>query len=180
MITDLLALQAQGLARAFTVIVPATSILLGILFRQNIGIYFGLFIILMDVINRGIKNGLKQLYGDHEELALLGRGARPEGAKHCGSFVDVDSDGRPSSFGMPSGHAQVAFITGIFWTLYLHNKYGLDTQNVFSMILLWSICLGIPYSRVYFRCHTVQQVIVGGLLGLLFGSIGYYMFNLLQ
>jgi len=110
----------------------------------------------MDIVNRFIKNGLKWLYGDREELPLLGRGARPEGAKHCGSFVNVDSDGRPSSFGMPSGHSQVALITAIFWTLYLHNKYGLDTYNVFSMVLLWVICLSIPYSRVVLRCHTVE------------------------
>ena len=128
----------------------------GILFRSPIGIYFGLFIVLMDIVNRFIKNGLKWLYGDREELSLLGRGARPEGAKHCGSFVNVDSDGRPSSFGMPSGHSQVALITAIFWTLYLHNKYGLDTYNVFSMVLLWVICLSIPYSRVVLRCHTVE------------------------
>jgi hypothetical protein len=87
------------------VIVPLVSIIIGILFRQPIGIYFGLLIALMDIVNRGIKHGLKEYYGEHEELPILGRGARPEGAKHCGSFVDVDSDGRPSSFGMPSGHA---------------------------------------------------------------------------
>lgn len=59
----------------------------------------------MDVVNRGFKNSLKALYGDREELPILGRGPRPEGAKHCGSFVDADSDGHSNSFGMPSGHA---------------------------------------------------------------------------
>ena len=81
------------------------SVVCGILFRQPISIYFGVLIMILDVVNRGIKHGLKTLYGDREELPILGRGVRPEGAKHCGSFIDPSEDGNPSSFGMPSGHA---------------------------------------------------------------------------
>lgn len=173
MITNLLELQATGLARAFTVIVPLVSILIGIFFRQPIGIYFGLLIPMMDLINRGIKHGLKEYYGDREELPILGRGERPEGAKHCGSFVDVDADGIPTSFGMPSGHAQVALITATFWTLYLYNTYDWDIQNEFAIVILWMICLSVAYSRVHLNCHTIEQVIFGGLLGIIFGSLGY-------
>ena len=173
MSTNLLELQATGLARAFTVIVPLVSIIIGIFFRQPIGIYFGLFIAAMDIVNRGIKHGLREYYGDREELPILGRGVRPEGAKHCGSFIDLDSDGHPSSFGMPSGHAQVALITAMFWTLYLLNTYGWDIQNEFAIMLLWTICLSVAYSRLYLNCHTLEQVIFGGLLGTIFGSLGY-------
>lgn len=174
----LLQLQATGLARAFTVIIPFISIISGLLFRQPIGIYFGILIVAMDIVNRGFKHGLKLFYGDREELPILGRGSRPEGAKHCGSFIDIDSDGHPSSFGMPSGHAQMALITAIFWTLYLHNTYGWDAQNVLNMILIWTICISVAYSRVYLKCHTVEQVIVGGLLGIGFGSLGYIAYKM--
>ena len=170
---DLFKLQATGLARAFVVIIPVISIVIGIMFRQPIAIYFGLFVSLMDVVNRGVKYGLKAYYGDRETLPILGRGARPEGAMYCGSFVDVDSDGHSTSFGMPSGHAQLAIITAIFWTLYLQNKFGWDIQNGITIGLLWIICVLMAYSRVYLNCHTIQQVIFGGLLGLILGSLGY-------
>jgi len=35
------------------------------------------------------------------------------------------------------------------------------------------LALFIMYSRVYLNCHTVQQVIIGGLFGILFGTIGF-------
>ena len=36
------------------------------------------------------------------------------------------------------------------------------------------MALIIPYSRLYFKCHTIQQAIVGGIGGLIHG---YYWFK---
>ena len=46
-----------------------------------------------------------------------------------------------------------------------------NTALYFIYVLL---ALVIPYSRLYFKCHTIQQAIVGGIVGLIHG---YYWFK---
>ena len=38
--------------------------------------------------------------------------------------------------------------------------------NLFSLL-----AIGIMYSRVYLKCHTVEQVISGGLIGGIVGAL---------
>ena len=92
---------------------------------------------------------------------------------------------------MPSGHSQLA------WTLASYiickiifnfkNKKN-DTNNAnlsldyiwitVSCILLILSAGYISYSRVYIEgCHTIQQVIIGGILGICGGFILYYYEN---
>lgn len=174
-------LKASGMARAFTSYVPITSIVYGLLFRKSIGVYFGLYALFMDLLNHFIKKVFKTAYGERSTVPILGLGGRPEGAKFCGSFVNINklgNGGKPSTFGMPSGHAQMAVITTVFWSMFLHEKYGWDLYNIFAISLLCAVSLGIMYSRCIFKCHTVQQVIVGGLFGIFFGFVGYKLYRM--
>ena len=41
-------------------------------------------------------------------------------------------------------------------------------SGIFAVLALW-----IMYSRVYLKCHTYQQVIIGGSLGMIFAFIAY-------
>ena len=111
-------------------------------------------------------------------MPILGLGGRPPGATGC----DIQLDNKPStSFGMPSGHSQIAWAV----TTYLIAKYIISKS--FSNLNIWRICLLIfiiicaiyvSYSRVYIEgCHTLEQVIVGGLLGILCGYIVYKFEN---
>lgn len=70
-------------------------------------------------------------------------------------------------FGMPSGHAQFAFfsLTFIYFTL-LNN----DISLFYLFISLLTIC-----QRVIYKYHTIFQVIVGALVGSVFG---YFVFEL--
>ena len=120
------------------------------------------------------------------KLAFLGLGSRPFGAHSCQFILDKKS---ASSFGMPSGHSQLAWTvsTYIFCKLLnniINNKYDDNSKFIkirnyiwFSVSLIAILCIScyISYSRVYIEgCHTIQQVTMGGILGIGCGFLIYY------
>lgn len=121
-------------------------------------------------------------------LPILGRGIRPENANSCNFLLDgYDS----KTFGMPSGHSQLAWTIATYIIFKIINNFlnNKDEKNktliVFSYIwvilscIILIICAGyVSYSRVYIDgCHTIQQVSVGGILGVCGGFIIYYYEN---
>jgi membrane-associated phospholipid phosphatase len=72
-------------------------------------------------------------------------------------------------FGMPSGHAQSCFFSTAFVFLSI-KKYN-------SLFIYLLISLVTIYQRVQYNYHTVWQVIIGAIIGILFG---YYMYFILQ
>jgi len=123
---------------------------------------------------------------DTSKLSFLGLGSRPAGANSCKFTLDKKI---ATSFGMPSGHSQIAWtvstyiICKLMYNM-LNNKY--DDQDTiikvrnyiwFSVSFIFSIVFSIyiSYSRVYIEgCHTIQQVIIGAIFGIGFGFIIYY------
>ena len=77
-------------------------------------------------------------------------------------------DGIPHDiFGMPSGHTQSSLFSAIFVFLSLKNL------NILRVYLLISFI--IMTQRVAFNHHTINQVIVGAIVGGLFGYSMFYM-----
>ena len=167
----------KGLARAFPIVIPLTSIIFGFIFNFNTGIYFGIYAYVCDLVSHNLKIASKKIYGNKESLPLFGLGRRPNGAKYCGLFINEDNlEGKSTSFGMPSGHAASAILTMVFWIYYLINHQKINLKTILSIILISIICLSVCLSRILLNCHTIQQVIVGGLFGLLYGFIGYQFY----
>jgi membrane-associated phospholipid phosphatase len=80
---------------------------------------------------------------------------RPSGAKNCNVWNDDGNQaGRP---GMPSSHSAGAVFFSTF--------YYQTTSNVYIKIILVIYALAVMLSRIIKQCHTVGQVIAGGLLG---------------
>ena len=121
----------------------------------------------------------------------LGLGIRPNGANSCGFILDGKES---SSFGMPSGHSQIAWTIITYVILKIickikedFNKDENEDENedttvmkyiwlCISCILLIIIAIYISYSRVYIEgCHTIQQVSIGGVLGVGCGFLLYYI-----
>ena len=70
------------------------------------------------------------------------------------------------TYGMPSGHSQLAAYSLVFITLALREKhYGWILLFVFLTVATMA-------QRVITQVHSLEQVIVGGLLG---GIIGYLL-----
>jgi membrane-associated phospholipid phosphatase len=81
---------------------------------------------------------------------------RPKGAKDCNLLCnDGNQEGRP---GMPSSHsATVAFFSGFYFQ---------HTENIIIRYLLVIYAGLVMLSRYIKRCHTFNQIVVGGILGL--------------
>jgi membrane-associated phospholipid phosphatase len=73
-------------------------------------------------------------------------------------------------FGMPSGHAQLAFFMTIFIYLSLHKN------NLLYLYLFYS--LFICYQRVKSQYHSIPQVIFGAIVGSVFGYFIYKLASL--
>jgi len=79
-------------------------------------------------------------------------------------------DGIPHDiFGMPSGHTQSSLFSTIFIFLSLKKLNILRVYLIISFIIM--------SQRVAFNHHTIPQVIVGAIVG---GLFGYFMFYMAQ
>jgi membrane-associated phospholipid phosphatase len=70
-------------------------------------------------------------------------------------------------YGMPSGHAQMAFFTSVF--IYLSLKH----TNLSYLYL--AISLFICYQRIKIQYHSISQIIVGAIVGSGFAYIIYQL-----
>ena len=74
---------------------------------------------------------------------------------------------------MPSGHSQLAVFYSFYSILYLNDIPIEQDMKIAFIIIFIVLAAWIMYSRIYLKCHTYQQVITGGILGLIFGFIAY-------
>lgn len=133
---------------------------------------------------------------DRTSLPILGIGSRPPKANGCQFNLD---DILSTDYGMPSGHSQMAWAIATYIISKIIKQWynsvndsdkksdkNSDTNNkvittfgyiwlILSCILVLGVATYISYSRVYIEgCHTIQQVIVGGLIGIVSGFLIYY------
>lgn len=167
----------KGLMRAYPIFVPFFAFNYGIIFQHKLTLYFALYLIIVDSILVVIsKKTSRYVYNvlNREYIFLFGRGKRPKGAKNCGCFIDENDPNKIStSFGMPSGHAIVSMTTSIFWSYYILENYPKDLKRTLSLLLLNSMGIMVSFSRIFLGCHTIQQVIIGSLIGSYIGYMGY-------
>lgn len=164
--------QLIGLARAYPMI-NSFSCFLSYFLTGNIDLLLLTFAILInDSFNHFLKYQICKPIMGSSKWSILGYGTRPKDAKFCGLFVTPNTSGIPkNSYGMPSGHSQnaVFFSTYVILNLIYGNfKY---LTKAYGIIFFTLIAIGIMYSRVLFKCHTVEQVIAGGLIGGILGAL---------
>jgi membrane-associated phospholipid phosphatase len=174
------------IARISPAVIVITTIIYTILARTYYSLYLLICILVISISNGVFKNLIfNPLYNisHKKELPILGIGKRPPNANSCGILLDGKI---ATSYGMPSGHSQIAWSVATYLLLKLFlDKYkirsiNLDSNSIAKLSLL-SICIisiavYISFSRVYIEgCHTTQQVILGGLLGVVCGCIFYFI-----
>lgn len=142
------------------------------------------------ISNHTFKKMSKLLYNlfNVSSLPILGLGNRPPNANSCAFILD---NSKSTSFGMPSGHSQTAWTVATYLIFKIINNFynnkNKNKKNVTVIDYIWlllscfivlSTAIYISYSRVYIEgCHTIQQVTIGGLIGILFGYLIYYFEN---
>ena len=127
--------------------------------NQSHNIYLYMYVIVWQIINHlnivVIKNTLKQPRpdsGENKDFKLL----KP--TMH--NYFSIHRN-----FGMPSGHAQQVFSELTFITLYFRNPIITTISIIQSCITLWQ--------RYSARRHSIKQLAVGSVLGLISGVIFY-------
>ena len=139
------------------------------------------------ILKETIFRPIYYLFGkSNDKLPLFGLGRRPNGATDCGAFLNFNSK-LATSFGMPSGHSQLTWMVAAYIICHLYVERDTLLENtkkwksrsrtmsiVFSIVVVL-FAIAVSYSRVYVEyCHTMQQVVIGGLLGVVMG-IGVYV-----
>ena len=159
-----------------------------ILYPSYDSFYLCIIYLLVSISNNLFKRFSKFIYTifNTNSLPILGSGSRPPNAHSCALILDNSIS---KSYGMPSGHSQIAWTFATYFLLRIilnwYNKY--NTKNttqidyvwlILSCMLILSTAIYISYSRVYIEgCHTIQQVIIGGFLGIVSGFLIYYFEN---
>ena len=150
--------------RGFPIINPLILLVYGLIYNKKYFIKYIFLATIIDLISvKSLKYMTKQLYNflDVETLPILGLGRRPDGAISCGLY----KDNKPSdSFGMPSGHALFCGFSFVYWYYYLCENSQSKYKKIIIFILFIINCL-LALSRVYLGCHTIEQVIVGFIIG---------------
>jgi membrane-associated phospholipid phosphatase len=134
-------------------------------------------------LNVSLKYVFKKIYDflGTDYIPYIGQGSRPQGAHSCKSFISVPLL-PATSFGMPSGHSQLAWFFAIYGCFilcsnplsYFSNNTMNQTLKIISCIGLIIIATIISYSRVFIEeCHTLGQVIIGGLIGIGSAIVAY-------
>lgn len=128
---------------------------------------------------------------NNKPFPILGQGSRPANAQNCGIFNKCNTK-VATSFGMPSGHSQFAWTFAVylimnFWLdidwdqVEEKDKTTLIVIKVLQTLFIIAVAVIISYSRVAIeKCHTTEQVILGGLIGCGLGIGTYYLVEYAQ
>lgn len=179
------------LNRASPMIYP---VIFGFMYLQNpsfINIFLFISYFGNLIINGFLKHIMKLTYNTFncKNIPILGIGDRPNGAVNCGSFFPMNPK-NAISFGMPSGHSQAGWFVSTFLILLFLDKNNIKNFNdirklkgkkliyAISFISIFVIlAFVISFSRVYVEyCHTLQQVIFGGLIGIISAFISFKIY----
>jgi membrane-associated phospholipid phosphatase len=128
--------------------------------HHNLFFYYNVGIMANAVLNlllKGIIQEPRPMF-DSKKISLVKTHAKQYFFQH-GIPFDI--------FGMPSGHAQMAFFTSTF--VYLSLKH----TNLLYLYLGFSLL--ICYQRVKFDYHSISQVIVGAIVGTCFSYFVYQL-----
>ncbi len=175
------------LSRTSPVLIAIGILLNCILYPSYESFYLFIIYFIVCISNHTFKQISKTIYNllNTKSLSILGSGSRPPNAHSCAFILDNTIS---TSYGMPSGHSQTAWSFATYFLIKIiknfYNKYNNNNKNikiidyiwlVVSCIVILSSAIYISYSRVYIEgCHTLQQVTIGGLIGIASGFIIYY------
>jgi membrane-associated phospholipid phosphatase len=172
------------ISRISPVAIVSVVLIYTTLSRTYYSLYLLICVLAISISNGVFKNLIfNPLYNlfNRKELPILGIGKRPQNANSCGILLDGKTD---NSYGMPSGHSQIAWATATYLLLKIYldkhkitsarlNIYEISKVCALSVLIIGS-AIYISFSRVYIEgCHTIQQVAIGGLLGVVCGFTVY-------
>ena len=70
---------------------------------------------------------------------------------------------------MPSGHSVESMLISVFLVMYIIKNHEKSMKRNILIILVLVIGMSVCISRVVLGCHTVLQIIIGGIIGSVIG-----------
>jgi len=167
------AIIMDGVTRAYPLFIVMYSFMNGLINNNRENTVLGLILLTSDILNNILKHYIFLPFMGRASVPLLGMGSRPKNCKNSGLFKDGTIS---NTYGMPSGHAQISWLFTTYWSLRIwHNKERTELSKIFALGLLCLSAGLVSYSRVYWaKCHTIQQVVVGGTIGIGLGGLSYH------
>lgn len=162
-------------------IILISSLSIGVIFNNIQGFIFFGICLCCNIINAILKTFIfKPIYYKfgNRPLPILGIGDRPIGHPKLDMFENYYN--LSVSYGMPSGHSQLICLFSSFWILQLLHKnkvYKPTVRDNISIGYLVLFAILVMYSRYVKRYHTIQQVIIGGIVGCCLGVLSFFMFK---
>ncbi len=171
---------SQAIAKCLPIMIILLLIILYVIFKKKDILVLLILSLICDIFNRILKEGIFRniyKYYNTDYLPILGKGNRPDNAKSC-SCLNIINENK--LFGMPSGHTQIITFISTYIILNMIYKLNFKIKNIIIFILiliiLILIVIYVMFTRVYITyCHTIRQVLIGGLIGLLFGIVSFYI-----
>tara|TARA_Y100001935_G_C17183024_1_gene446114 strand:- start:249 stop:794 length:546 start_codon:yes stop_codon:yes gene_type:complete len=145
--------------------------------NRNEGIILFLAFLTSEVLNKILKNLCRSIMGD-KSFPIIGIGKRPPVA-----VFQLPQDGKMyktsiTSYGMPSGHSQLATLFSTYIILKTYNNTILSQpQKLSTYALMIFIGTYVIYARIREYWHTPQQTIIGGIIGIILGYFTYKLHN---
>ena len=169
----------ENILRAWPPMIVTFMILLTLITTKVEYLLFLLVVIFSENFNSFIKQNVFKPLMKGKDIPILGTGTRPEGAINCAPFLSTKGDIKSKSYGMPSGHSQTAVLFAVYFILDILygnlGEYKTKNEKMIGVTGLSIITFAVLFSRLKFGCHTLQQIIVGTIIGALIA--GVYFFN---
>ena len=148
-----------------------------ILTQSDMYLFLVVLIFLGELLNNILKHAVFKPIMKNTKWPLLGYGTRPSYSKNSSQFGDINKPPHKYTYGMPSGHSQTALLVATFLILMITDYHGNTIPKYIQYILISSLfvfTVSVLWSRLYLRCHTIQQVTLGSIIGGIIGYYGYY------
>ena len=170
------------LAKFVPILIILASFSFGLMFFNIKGLIFAGLALLCNIINFFFKNYFfKPIYYSMQKstLPFLGLGERPHNHPRLDMLENYYSEA--VSFGMPSGHSQSVLFFATFWIMYILIEFKDKKSNndiiykCSSIIYLMIVSIVVMYNGYYYRYHTIEQIMVGGVIGIGLGVLAFYL-----
>ena len=170
-----------SLLRAAPAIVFSISLLLFIITHLDVYLLLSILITVGEAINKVLKHYIFKPIMKDKYLPILGYGRRPINSKNPAQFGNINNPPYKGSYGMPSGHYQTTITFAVFLIMALFDYHSNLSNSMlyFITFIIIIYSLLVLWSRIYLKCHTIQQVIIGSIIGITLGYYGYIYGKLL-
>ncbi len=161
------------IAREYPTILFIISITIMFFGNRNEGIILFLGFLTSEVLNKILKTCCRSIIGD-KNIPIIGMGKRPPVA-----VFQLPQDGKMyktsiNSYGMPSGHSQLATLFSTYIILRTYHNTTLSYSHKLSIyVLMIFLSIYVIYGRIKENWHTIQQTVIGGTIGVVLGYFTY-------